>query len=266
LSDLIIIYIAAAIVVGLLIAFVALSVRLLAQRVSKSIRTKATELLSTYDELLEKKSLELKKMNSAVARKREELYRIQESAVNKNEAVEESASDISESAIILNVAEKMGNASYHDGRVGSVYQKIRTMFSHDPLDAIRELVPDVGEKGPATMLLEQISYETVYSLSTLSGEEQVQILAETLDRDGLRLLEEFAAQHSEFQAIRFYDFLKGRALSEPQPVVLRMPATANVGWLPSGVNVQIDNDICEGFVLEANNQLYDYCVRKSEIS
>ena len=265
-SDFIIIIIAAAIVVGLLIAFVALSVRLLAQRVSKSIRTKATELLSTYDELLEKKSLELKKLNSAVARKREELFRLKESATGETAAAEESVSQEQDSSIILSVAEKMGNASYHDGRVGGVYQKIRSAFSHDPLDAIRELVPDVGEKGPATVLLEQLSYDTVYQLATLSEEDQVAVLADTLDADGLRLLQQYTAQHSHFQAIGFYDFLKNRAMAEPQPVILRMPETANVGWLPSGVNVQIDNDICEGFVLEANNQLYDYCVRKSEIS
>ena len=53
------IYIAAAAVVGVLIGFVVLSVTWLKKTVAKNIRSKTTELISVYDDLLEEKSREL---------------------------------------------------------------------------------------------------------------------------------------------------------------------------------------------------------------
>lgn len=265
-SDLLIIYVAAGIVVALLIVFVALSVRMVAQKVSSGIRHRASELLSTYDEILEKKSQELKRLNGIVIRKKDELRRL-EDRVRGMETTDPGTEDAaSDPSYVLNVAEKMGNAAYQDGRIGGVYQKIRAAFSHDPLDVIRDLVPDVGEKGPATVLLEQLSFDTVYELSALAESEQLEALESALDESGRQLLADYLAGHRSFKAIAFYDYLKARALSEPQPVVLRIPSSFKVGWLPSGIVIQIDDDICEGFQLEANNQLYDYCVRKSEIS
>jgi len=265
LGDSWIIYVAAGIVVALLIAFVALSVRLVAQRVSRGIRLRASELLATYDEILEKKSIELRKLNSIVIRKKEELRKLEERNEQKPQ-YEESRDAAADPAYLLNVAEKIGNAQYQDSRIGGVYQKIRSAFSKDPLDVIRELVPGVGEKGSATLLLEQLSFDTVYQLSALPEYQQVEVLSETLDEKGRKLLEEFMAGRKTFGAIAFYDYLKSRALQEPQPVVLRVPSSFSVGWLPSSVVVVTDDGICEGFQLEANNQLYDYCVRKSEIS
>jgi len=267
LSDLIIVYIAAALVVGLLVAFTSLSIKMLAHRVSGSIRSKATELLSTYDEILEKKSLELRKIETETAQKSAELDRVKKEIKQQVELLKSDAEGVTQDPqYILELAEKMGNAEYQDGRIGSVYQKIRSGFSQDPLDVLRELVPDVGEKGPATLLLEQLSTDTIFGLGALSVGEQLRLLQETLDDSGKKLLAEFLADGRTFKAIAFYDFLKQKALLEPQPVVLRVNPSAKLGWLPSSVVIQPDEDICEGFILEANNQLFDYCVRKSEIS
>lgn len=266
-SDLIIIYIAAALVVGLLVAFVFLAVKMLAQRVSGGIRTKATELLSTYDELLEKKSVELKKLESETDAKQQELDRIKSEIKEQQDLSKGDAESITQDPqYILDLAEKMGNAEYQDGRIGSVYQRIRSGFNQDPLDVLRELVPDVGDKGPATLLLEQLTPDVVFGLGALSIGEQMEVLDGTLDEPGRKLLSEFMADGRPFKAIAFYDFLKQKAMTEPQPVVLRVNPNAKLGWLPSSVVIMPDEDICEGFELEANNQLFDYCVRKSEIS
>lgn len=35
---------------------------------------------------------------------------------------------------------------------------------------------------------------------------------------------------------------------------------------PDGVEVIVDPDICEGFQIEFNNTLYDYCIKGRELS
>ena len=61
-----IIYIAAAVAVGLLIGFVTLSIMWLRKSVSENIRSKTVGLLSIYDDLLEEKSRELTAVESEI--------------------------------------------------------------------------------------------------------------------------------------------------------------------------------------------------------
>ena len=259
-------YVGAAIIVGLLIGFVALSVKIVAEKVSASIRERAAELLSTYDKLVEKKSKELRKLNSAVDRKTKELEELGGTAADIASAQDPSGDAAANAGYVLNVAEMMGSASYQDPRTGAVYQKIRSNFNHDPLRVITEVVPGVGEKGPATKILEQLSYDTIFKLSALSEEQQLEVLDESLDYEGRLLLHDYAAKTKKFQAIAFYDHLLNLSQSEPQTVKLKVSPHQRLPLLPSGVEVEVDEDICEGFEIEANNNLYDYCVRKSEIS
>lgn len=258
-------YIGAAVVVGLLIGFVALSVKLVAQRVSAGIRERAAELLSTYDRLIEKKSKDLERLTNEIDEKTLELAELTKEPVTAAAAEEENR-EPGDASYVLNVAEMMGSAKYQDPRTGSLYQKIRANFNHDPLKTIREIAPDAGEKGPATRILEQLSYESVYKLSALPEDEQIEILRECLDVKGQDLLDDYVWRAKKFQAIQFYDHLMTMAQTEPQKVVLKVSPMQELPVMPSGVEVQVDGDICEGFIVEANNKLYDYCVRKSEIS
>lgn len=260
------VYIAAAIVVALLIGFVALSVSMVAQRVTMSIRERASELLSAYDGLIEKKSQELRKLNAAVASRKAMLEEGSEDTDALAGAMASQESTVQDNSGFLDVAEKLSSSTYVDPRVGGVYKKIRQSFNFDPMTVIRELVPDLGAEGPATRLLKQLDFDLVQKLSALDEKDQLEALDAGLDGEGHMLLADYMAQTKKFRAIGFYDYLKSRALTEPQPVVLRVPSTADDIYVPEEVIVEIDDDICEGFEIEANNQLYDYCIRKSEIS
>ena len=257
-------YIGAAVVVGLLIGFVALAVKQVSQKVTANIRDRAAELLSSYDRLIERKSRQLKKVAEELSDRQDELQEL-DSAAGIVEGGQ-SGNGTGDPSYVLNVAEKMAMAPYQDPRTGMVYQKIRTNFTRDAMEIIREIVPDMGGKGPATALLEQIDYDTVYKLSAMSSEDQEDIMRESLNEECIGLLDEFMAKKKKFQAIEFYDFLAGKAMAEPQAVRLKVSPNQNIPYLPEGVDVVVDEDICEGFEVEADNKLYDFCVRKSEIS
>ena len=76
------IYIAAAAVVGVLIGFVVLSVTWLKKTVAKNIRSKTTELISVYDDLLEEKS----RLFAAIRKAKDALDMDMDSEVSLNAA------------------------------------------------------------------------------------------------------------------------------------------------------------------------------------
>ena len=119
--------------------------------------------------------------------------------------------------------------------------------------------------GPATKLLEELSYDTVFRLSTLAGEDQRTVLEESLSGDALELLKDYCGSHAQFQSIAFYDHLQALAALEPQrPRLWVSPGYR--GAVPEGMELIEDPDICEGFQIEAAGSIYDYCVKGRELS
>ncbi len=255
------IYIAAAAVIGLLIGFVALSILWLQKTVLHNIRSKTIGLLSVYDELLEEKSrqlLEMEALELAQQKKAEESQpKIVVPAAKEGAAVNSTA--------MLDMAEKAGLADYRDGKVSELYRLIRKSFSFRVEDLAEELKdPANMRKGPAGRLLEELEWETVYSLSTLPSEEQISVLREVLDVESLELLETYRSGRGRFSVLEFYDALGALADREPKPVKLWV--SPEYGELAlEGVDVIPDREICEGFQVEAEHLLYDYCIKAREL-
>lgn len=255
-------YVGAAAVVGLLIGFVLLCVIWISKKVSAGIRAKTIDLVSAYDDLLESRSRELAEMEEKIRQYQNTSKANESSAVTVQEG-----ECVTPSSSLLNAAERIGAAAYRDATVGMTYQKIKGAFQVEPEEILKQLQGETGGNaaGPATLLLAQLPYDTVYQLSTLSGERQCQILQESLNDGGLALLNDYQATHRTFSAIGFYDYLQAVAAMEPQPPRLRVSPLDKRAY-PDGVEVIVDPDICEGFQIEFNNTLYDYCIKGRELS
>lgn len=255
-------YIGAAAVVGLLIGFVLLCVVWISRKVSDGIRMRTIDLISAYDTLIEIRSRELAEAEEKIKQCRNGLEAAEPVAVPS-----QSSECAAPSGFILNAAERIGAAGYRDAAIGGTYQKIKNAFRTDPTEVLQSLQKAVEKQtaGPATTLLSVLPYDTVFRLSTLPGEEQSQILQESLSDDGLALFHNYQAVHKQFSAIGFYDYLQSTAAMEPQPPRLRV-SPLDRGVYPEGVEVIVDADICEGFQIEFNNTLYDYCIKGKELS
>lgn len=255
-------YIGAAAVVGLLIGFVLLCVIWISRKVSDGIRIRTIDLVSAYDVLLEARSRELEEVEAEIEQHRK--------ALAEKDDAEGHAKDAEctvSSGALLNAAERIGTAAYRDAALGQTYQRIKGAFRIDPAEILRALENECESQsaGPATSLLSELSYDTVYQLSTIPGQEQSQLLRECLNEDALALLDDYQATHKAFSAIGFYDYLRAAAAMEPQRPRLRV-STLSKGEYPDGVEVIVDPDICEGFQIEFNNTLYDYCIKGRELS
>lgn len=253
-------YIGVALVIGLLIGFVTLSIIWLSKRVSRDIRSKTIDVISSYDALLRKRSQELAELE-------EKLRKTADVAPVETVEPEQTEHNDLTGVALLSAAERIGSAAYLDAGVSETYRKIRGGFSVSPIAALRQVMGVSGDyvQGPASQLLKQLPYETVYRLSTLSEEEQRQLLETTFDDESIALLQAYCESHRRFDAIGFYDYLVAVAEMEPRPPRLRVSPVFN-GPYPPGIEVVVDPDICEGFQIEAGNILYDYCIKGKELS
>lgn len=148
-----IIYIAAAVAVGLLIGFVTLSIMWLRKSVSENIRSKTVGLLSIYDDLLEEKSRELTAVESEIKKDGDTQTEADGApSLVRTEASQPVTAPLRASEL-LNMAERTGGATYRDDTVGDLYRKVRGNFSFH----VGELLPAFGTApvsgGPAGRLL-----------------------------------------------------------------------------------------------------------------
>lgn len=262
-----IIYIGAALAIGLLIGFVALSILWLRKTIQRNIRSHTIGLLSVYDELLEEKSQEL----SAV---QEEIVEQQPSAAvetaPQSEGIRQSCTVETQvkPGVMLAAAERAATAPYRDGAAGEIYQSIRQNFS---FLRVEELLPGLRGtqtvSGSAQTLLSQLNYDTVYQLSTLPEEQQLMVLRESLTPEGLALLESYLQTHRHFGALAFYDHLRSTASGEAQKARLYVsPGMLAFAGSVAGVELIPNAEICEGFQAEVDGKLYDYCITRRELN
>lgn len=254
-------YIGTAVVVGLLVIAVTLCVIWLSKKVSAGIQAKTMDVISAYDELLEKRSQELAQLEAAIQERAASVQTPLAGPVKPEVAADPSG------ASVVSAAERIMASAYRDSEVGSAYRKIRTSFHHSPEEVLRHLSETLqtDQSGAATSLLEELSYNTIYRLSTLDAKDQEVILRSSLTGESLALLDSYAKTTDLFSAISFYDYLQSAAAMEPQKPRMRVPLQYS-GPIPDGVEVIEDADICEGFQLEVYGNLYDYCIKGRELS
>lgn len=256
------IYIGAALAIGLLIGFVALAVIWLRKAMVKNVRSHTMGLLSVYDELLDEKSQELQELEEKLDHREEPVP--QETPA----AVAAGTGEGIDPGTLLSAAERAAATSYRDSSVGGVYRNIRENFSFQVEELLPALYATAQEPaGAAGRLLEQLDFDTVYHLSTLDPQEQVAVLRECLPEEGKALLADYLQTHRQFSALNFYDYLKSRAAAEPQGAKLYVPeGVARSRAFSGNVQVIADPEICEGFQAELGGKLYDYCIKTRDLS
>ncbi|WP_317855572.1 hypothetical protein [Chakrabartyella piscis] len=252
-------YVGAAIIIGLLVGFVALAILWLAKSVNESIGRKTMNLVSEYDQLLEQKSRELLKSQA-----RE--YTSQRTETTKEIVFSMGTVEQAPTGII-NAAQRMSNTVYRDASVGEIYRKIHEGFACNTKEIFADLgiKDEVVEEGLATRLLQHISYNQIYELCTLPGKMQYEVLKETIPEEFFVLLKDFQKNDDNFDSLDFYNYLKELVELEPKKTVIHVAKGANTSDFPSGMVVVEDYDICEGIQIEKSNTLYDFCIKTREI-
>lgn len=151
------------------------------------------------------------------------------------------------------------------------YRKLRELFNND-MDRVIEQIPKQEKKEAANYALyakmaDSLSFDTLYEISSLASEKQLEILREVFEKKECMVLDEYLAQtEQEFDCAQFYTYLK-RKKAEYDNTIYCFVGKGNAGPKETDTVVKVceDEEICEGFQLLHGNLLYDYGVRSSEL-
>jgi hypothetical protein len=164
---------------------------------------------------------------------------------------------------------------YTSKSFASEYRVIRDNFQVDAADCVRKSLERLGTNSDeqearraraAQSILDDLTLESAYELSTLSSEVQANILAEMLAPEQLELLHEYQASTDEFQSYRFLFWLKDYVFAHGEQVtVFTSTADEDFSGLDSRIVTQRDESICEGIYLLSKGRKFDYSIRNREI-
>ncbi len=113
-------------------------------------------------------------------------------------------------------------------------------------------------------LIDTLNFDTVYQLETVSAEEQLQVLDETLKEEQHELFLEYVKgleKPLNFSVLSFLDWLRlQRSEEDPTLYVYTGEKQDNLDHMASNVKTCYDENICEGVRLVYQNQVYDYSI------
>lgn len=248
------VFIAATIVMIVLNLFMLAVIGRMGSSVGKQIRKETARLFSAYDQVLKKKSKNIK-------------------------TSKESGTDISQELQVKrtdNVSLSRGGGitissptQYKQTEFLEQYRIIKEKFSFDKKPFIIQAMNNrkSGNGRSAKRLLEMLSFDSVYKLSTMDSSIQLEILTQVLDDDALIVLKRYTDKVDKFDVVEFYQTLLQIADTESGYVhILRGSNIEQYDHISNDIITHDDDTICEGIQIIVDNKLYDYSIRKGEIT
>lgn len=248
-------YIVVAVLIILIVMnlFMVTVLRQMTLSTGKQIEKDAIRLFSAYDEILEKKSQELQKLEQELEEKRQE-EKLGETM--PAQAVSQAAAG--EACVV--------SGRYRDDTFSDDYQRVKENFSFDPtlvLDHIRRQIPDSRQElALVEGILGKLSFDDCYEMMTLPTKVQNEILDEFLTEDEKTLHHSYMESSGEEEVQAFYQWLTDRRRILDTGMELRVGVSLKdrAKELGNQVASSYDPEICEGFQVKAGNRIYDYSI------
>ena len=255
-------FFAALIVMLILTAFAFIALRIITVGVTGRIKDNVVKQLQSYDTLIQKKEAEL-------AAIREQRYNGQ--GGYSEAEVRKVISDRKLPEVFLpSTAEYISNDFSED------YHKLKKQFTCDNVKIQKEIktlqlnfqVSDKADPLESSSvidgILEKLSFDSIFKLSVLEGQEQAAIIEQILEEEEKALLKDFLYQNSDFESSKFYNWLQMKRLINDKTIRIKT-SEDNTADQPEGARLEYDGNLCEGFQIRVGNKLYDYGVRKCEL-
>lgn len=252
------IFVASVLVMLVMIAFMTLVVISLSQKLGKKIRDNVIRDLSSYDLLIKNKTAVIEQLNRELLDKKEELRGAK--AVSFKDS--KKASSINATALSGNEHGFIHRSFVDDYRTIRASfdfdkQRILTDISQIKVNSSAKELQDVLKK-----ILEKLTFESVYKMSSLSQESQLEILKECFDEKEKHIINQFLQENNSFDIIEFYSWLKNIYMSVDDTIYVKSFEDANYSVPEKNVSVEVADDICDGMQVVYQNRLFDYSLQK----
>lgn len=247
-------FIAVVLVMVVLIGLMVIVLHSLATAAGIRIRTDMVKLISSYDAIMDEKSRIITEMQDEI----EQLKKKKEEAATPVFRPVES-SDSAPAQISIPESEE-----YRHGEFGRHYGLIKENFMLNTQDEemlIRKaqtVASGTSRSLAARKLFEALSFDTVFRMEQMDGEEQLRVLDTSLGDDDWTLLRDYCEEcgTEKFSVSRFCDWLEEISILESDEICVRTGKDEKK---------EGSNHIFEGIQIMVGNQLLDYSINEREI-
>lgn len=249
--------ISALVIMVVIVAFTFVFLRITAENTGSMIRDNVICQIQTYDSLLQEKASELQLIKNRI--EADKAAALKEKKMKKH-------FDRFPADIFLPPDVAFRSIDFYTD-----YKKIKNSFMFDKEKILHEVQHIMEENGDNERhrvlagLLDKLSFESVYRLSVLHEEEQLEVILEIIAEEEKTVLEEFLAREKEFNILSFCQWLNvQQECSDTTVRILTSQKEADYDFA-DGVKIQYDMNLCEGFQIRTGTRLYDYGVRNNEL-
>ncbi|MDR2108413.1 MAG: hypothetical protein LBP28_02995 [Coriobacteriales bacterium] len=237
-------------------------------RLAKFAQMNVLRQAGIFDDLINKKQEQLQAL-------RNEIAAAQAAQVEQTTAVATAQQPVPD---FLDIKQGL----YTSDSFASEYRIIRDNFQVDAEACVREsLARATGLSSDATAarvaveaararaaqgILDELTLDSAYELSTLASEAQLNILTEMFTPAQNELVREYFKSVDEFQSYRFLFWLKDYVFAHGDTVtVFTANPEEDFSSLDSRIVTEQDDSICEGIYVLSKGRKFDYSIRNREI-
>lgn len=260
------VFIAIFIVMGILIYFIAVSLRIVVESAGRKVNAYFLSKLSVYDE--------------DFGEKLEEVQRLEQRSDELRECLDELRSERGtlESSRFYKPRPLMRDtyipvARYIDNSFFEDYKMTKKLLDIDKEEIIRGILEnfpytgDIERYRTAEQIIEELNTEALYDLISLMRSSQIRCLKESFSEPEWNLFREYfyaLPEEGAFDMMEFLNWLK-QIIRKESPYL-----TAYVGekdedysYISPYVICGFDKNVCEGIRIIYQNKLYDYSIYES---
>ena len=260
------VFIAIFLILGVMIFFITISLRIVAENASKKVNAYFLSKLGEFDADFKEKMNTLEQLGEA----KEELeHKIK--ILKADQTSLEVSRFYKPRPIIRDTYVPV--AHYIDSGFFEDYKKAKTLLVMDKAQIIRDVMNKFPYEGNmelfnvASKILKELNPDAMYDLCTLPVPQQVSVLREVFT-DGLKdMLEEFIEtlpSEENFSVLSFKNYVQLIEKRESPYLHAKLGADdEDYSYVSPYVICEFDSNICEGIRIEYQGKLYDYSIYES---
>lgn len=260
------VFIAIFLVMGVMIYFIAVSLRIVIENATRKVNAYFLSKLSEYDEDFEKKIEEMEELEEQRDGLKQEIR-----ILEMDHSALETSRFYRPRPIMrdtyIPIARYIDNGFFED------YKIAKNLLVMDKEKIIRDIMDKFPYSGnlkrynTAKGILDMMNFQAIYDLSSLSEISQIQVLGEAFKKPEKLLLKEYIDESEDrehFSLLGFLSWIK-QVVHKESPFLMAYVGDENedYSYVSDNVVCGFDKNVCEGIRIVYQNKLYDYSIYES---
>ncbi len=253
-------------VMGVMIYFITVSLRIVTENANKKVNAYFLSKLREYDDDFVEKMNELELLQQQKVDLKQEI-RILQMDHNSLEVPRFYKPRPVMRDTFIPMARYIDNGFFEDYKMA---KNLLVMNKEEIIQTIMTKFPYEGNLARYRMaksILDKLNFEAIYDLCSLEEKTQLMILNEELTSEEVNLLEEYVSPliyPEDFDLLGFLRCLD-QIVKEESPILMAYigDKEEDYAYISPNVVCQFDKNVCEGIRIVYQNRLYDYSIYES---